>query len=541
MRLQNEKAPATDKESGLPKKYFSSKQSDSTKDKRAAHFKKKAKMDDDNPKAYEPAPGDATAKTKPSKYTKKYKQMFGENLQTLPSGKFGLSRRDMPQIKSTYVPDYLAFLKDQGIRVRHLAVAVSKLTNTQKELDPQKIQDLATGLRPDALAKPVIVSKDMFILDGHHRLNALLNIDPSYKVKVYQVDLPIADLIDVTKTYPKVRYKELTEKAPNTEDAMKRYKDGDAGFSDIVHLKAKGLIPRADGSKRKSKKYQESFLGVDIVELAEEMDCPPATQDLELNTKNRNKAIEADYIQYGPLNVDEPGDYWQKIAKFWDTTEEAAKKSNCGNCVAFDISERMKDCMPGETSDEDGELGYCWMHHFKCHSARSCRTWAKGGPITEDEDSFEWQERAFSKNTDEQAFTPAKNKFVSETLEQLLDEKTSSKTIKAIKNKAKETGIDYKILKKVFDRGVAAWRTGHRPGTTPVQWGLARINSFATGGKTQKTADKDLWAKHKGKANEQQDLPIPEVGSTETAVNFRKTTPGQPKRILSFKEYLKTR
>ena len=72
----------------------------------------------------------------------------------------------------------------------------------------------------------------------------------------------------------------------------------------------------------------------------------------------------------------------------------------------------------------------------------------------------------------------------------------------AIKKKAEKTGISYGILKKVFDRGVAAWRTGHRPGTTPTQWGLARINSFATGGKTRTTADKDLWAKHKGSKND---------------------------------------
>ena len=50
--------------------------------------------------------------------------------------------------------------------------------------------------------------------------------------------------------------------------------------------------------------------------------------------------------------------------------------------------------MPGETSDDDGRLGYCWMHHFKCHSARACHTWAKGGPITEDEKSYDWQKRA---------------------------------------------------------------------------------------------------------------------------------------------------
>lgn len=116
--------------------------------------------------------------------------------------------------------------------------------------------------------------------------------------------------------------------------------------------------------------------------------CPLATQDVELNTLNR------DYVQdkfnYGPLNVDEPGDYWEGVAKEWNTTVEAAKKSLCGNCVAFDISPRMDECMPGPVSDPDGRLGYCWMHHFKCHSARTCHTWAKGGPITKDEVSIEW-------------------------------------------------------------------------------------------------------------------------------------------------------
>jgi hypothetical protein len=39
----------------------------------------------------------------------------------------------------------------------------------------------------------------------------------------------------------------MGETAPNTADAMKRYKSGKAGFTDKSHLKAKGLIPRADG------------------------------------------------------------------------------------------------------------------------------------------------------------------------------------------------------------------------------------------------------------------------------------------------------
>ena len=48
----------------------------------------------------------------------------------------------------------------------------------------------------------------------------------------------------------------IGEVAPNTSDAMKRYKAGKAGFTDIAHLKAKGLIPRADGTKQKSDKYK---------------------------------------------------------------------------------------------------------------------------------------------------------------------------------------------------------------------------------------------------------------------------------------------
>tara|TARA_S200000501_G_scaffold221755_1_gene207990 strand:+ start:826 stop:1032 length:207 start_codon:yes stop_codon:yes gene_type:complete len=48
----------------------------------------------------------------------------------------------------------------------------------------------------------------------------------------------------------------LGEKAPNTADAMKRHKAGKAGFTDKAHLKAKGLIARSDGTKKKSDKYK---------------------------------------------------------------------------------------------------------------------------------------------------------------------------------------------------------------------------------------------------------------------------------------------
>jgi len=67
-----------DKKGTQPAPYYKGLEK-STKTKRLAHFKKYAKMSDDNPAAYKPAPGDATAKTKPSKHTLKYKKMYGED------------------------------------------------------------------------------------------------------------------------------------------------------------------------------------------------------------------------------------------------------------------------------------------------------------------------------------------------------------------------------------------------------------------------------------------------------------------------------
>ena len=71
--------------------------------------------------------------------------------------------------------------------------------------------------------------------------------------------------------------------------------------------------------------------------------------------------------------------------------------------------------------------------------------------------------------------------------------------IKGLENKAKKSGMPYGILKKVYDRGMAAWKGGHRPGTTQQQWAFARVNSFVTKSSgTWGKADKDLAAKVRG-------------------------------------------
>ena len=68
--------------------------------------------------------------------------------------------------------------------------------------------------------------------------------------------------------------------------------------------------------------------------------------------------------------------------------------------------------------------------------------------------------------------------------------------IAGLQKKAEKTGMPYSILKQVYNRGMAAWKGGHRPGTTPQQWAMARVNSFVTKSSgTWGGADKDLAKK----------------------------------------------
>ena len=153
------------------------------------------------------------------------------------------------------------------------------------------------------------------------------------------------------------------------------------------------LLPKMH--PRHSEASSMSPLIASLAELANEDECPPATQDILINLENRQNAI--DNVGYGPLNPKEPSsDFWQDKAERWNTTPEEARKSVCGNCVFFIRTPRMLDCIAegieqGGSQEEDAwgaidqaELGYCEALDFKCAASRTCNAWAVGGPITED-------------------------------------------------------------------------------------------------------------------------------------------------------------
>jgi hypothetical protein len=63
---------------------------------------------------------------------------------------------------------------------------------------------------------------------------------------------------------------------------------------------------------------------------------------------------------------------------------------------------------------------------------------------------------------------------------------------KSLEDKARVSGVPLKYIKESYNRGMAAWRTGHRPGATQQQWGYARVHSFLLCGKTYLSTDSDL-------------------------------------------------
>lgn len=63
---------------------------------------------------------------------------------------------------------------------------------------------------------------------------------------------------------------------------------------------------------------------------------------------------------------------------------------------------------------------------------------------------------------------------------------------KSLKQRSQVTGVPEKYLRQVYNRGMAAWRTGHRPGQTTQSWSYPRVSSYLLCGKTHYTTDSDM-------------------------------------------------
>lgn len=120
-----------------------------------------------------------------------------------------------------------------------------------------------------------------------------------------------------------------------------------------------------------------------------QVECPPATQDISVNLKNRKICVEK--ANYGPANPDlDNTDFWEAKAGLFKATVEEAKTMRCKNCAAFIQKEKMLNCIEkGLASEEEdareiidlANLGYCEIFDFKCAGDRTCDAWVMNGPL----------------------------------------------------------------------------------------------------------------------------------------------------------------
>ena len=305
---------------------------------------------------------------------------------------------------------------------------------------------------------------------------------------------------------------------PNTADAMKRHKAGKAGFTDKAHLKAKGLIPRADGTKRKSPKYED--LDKDDVSTIK-----PIIKQLKKSVvkhaaqaKQLQKDISDD-MDRQPQDKDVKKVKGTQPKKYYKTLDKATKKKRANffkNRPKQKKSDDDDDYRPAPGDKGAKTKPSTHTKKYKQMYGEDTPANATGTAIagTGDDSSTIVMKKKKDKETMKDRLL---RRFkIKETIDRTVpdlerpkdDIKEKAKmmksmalkanvnideAIKGLQNKAKKTGMPYSILKKVYDRGMAAWKGGHRPGTTQQQWAFARVNSFVTKSSgTWGKADKDL-------------------------------------------------
>ena len=203
----------------------------------------------------------------------------------------GISRMELPQIKSTDVPEFIDWLESKGVDSLKTSMEVGELTPVQKEINLEKTDSMAAkheaGEIDLSTGKPVMVSSDEYLVDGHHRWYALRELNPSNKLDAVMIDSPILELISLMKEFPKTSYKrpvdELTVEA--LDESYGKISDGGASVVNVGKMKIvidvedMDLEPSKHGEERRFRHGKGKTISKDSILQAAERGLGLVIQD----------------------------------------------------------------------------------------------------------------------------------------------------------------------------------------------------------------------------------------------------------------------
>ena len=153
------------------------------------------------------------SKSNRSKIKKAKSDMIKEEVIHLDYG-LGLTRAELPQVKSTDMADFRKWMEEQGVESFETKMEVGELNPIQREINTDKTDSMRSkheGGTIDLISgKPIMVTMDEHLVDGHHRWYALRELDPQTEMETVNFNIPVQEFLQLVKQYPKVSFKDVT-------------------------------------------------------------------------------------------------------------------------------------------------------------------------------------------------------------------------------------------------------------------------------------------------------------------------------------------
>lgn len=129
----------------------------------------------------------------------------------IPPGNYGIPRSHMPQIDAQHLFNYTEWVRQQGYTIKRKSLPVASLKLVQNEVNKFKVLSIMCAIeKGTTYANPILVSADGYVIDGSHRMIALLNCKNRAKIETLEINSNALDLIELSRKFNNVKFRNVS-------------------------------------------------------------------------------------------------------------------------------------------------------------------------------------------------------------------------------------------------------------------------------------------------------------------------------------------